>query len=306
MGFWVWLKLFFKWTVCILRVYKKFIIKKFYKHIINMKNNYLFPARFIKNTLATITTIAFVFGGFFVPIWRTHNRTPLRLFSARLKSPRSKHMRLPVVVLLMVGNGFLMSPYRIPNNFANEVCRLDKCARLYTGSWRYSVCISTESLNAASEDQAIGITASSTLSAPMYLNPNEDLDVSQGGRQIQIVVETQVPSWVSRWIIFDKLWNYHQSPAPATITVSNLTQTYDSTAKAVTVTTNPSGLANTVTYNGSALLPINAGTYPIVATVTNPNYIGTSTASMMISPATVTVTANPQTKVYDGLKLIQH
>src|ERR1035437_5614910 len=33
-----------------------------------MKINYLFPVRFIKNFLATVTTIAFVFGGIFVPI----------------------------------------------------------------------------------------------------------------------------------------------------------------------------------------------------------------------------------------------
>ena len=59
--------------------------------------------------------------------------------------------------------------------------------------------------------------------------------------------------------------------APATIIVQNLTQTY-SGAPGVTVTTVPSGLATAVTYNGSATAPTAAGTYPVVATVTDPNY----------------------------------
>ena len=160
---------------------------------------------------------------------------------------------------------------------------------------------SVQSTNAIDEAHAVPITASSTLSAPMYLNPNEDLDVSQGGRQIQIVVETQVPAGAAGGSYSTSYGITTNPPAPATITVSNLTQTYDSTAKSVTVTTNPSGLANSVTYNGSALLPISAGPYTILATVTDPNYTGTSTASMVINPAAVTVTANQQTKVYDGL-----
>ncbi|GHN02040.1 hypothetical protein WSM22_35290 [Cytophagales bacterium WSM2-2] len=60
--------------------------------------------------------------------------------------------------------------------------------------------------------------------------------------------------------------------AAATITLSNLTQNFDGAPKAVTVTTTPTGLAVAVTYNGSATVPSAAGTYAVVATLTNTNY----------------------------------
>lgn len=62
-------------------------------------------------------------------------------------------------------------------------------------------------------------------------------------------------------------------PASATMTLSNLIQTYDGTPKPVTVITSPSNLSGVnITYNGSSTVPTNAGTYPVVATLTNANY----------------------------------
>ena len=49
--------------------------------------------------------------------------------------------------------------------------------------------------------------------------------------------------------------------ASATIALGNLSQTYDGTAKSVSLTTAPTGLAVNVTYNGSANAPTNAGSY---------------------------------------------
>lgn len=61
--------------------------------------------------------------------------------------------------------------------------------------------------------------------------------------------------------------------ATATITLGNLSQTFDGTPKSVSVTTSPSGLDTvTVTYNGSAVAPSAVGTYSIVVTLTNINY----------------------------------
>ena len=85
--------------------------------------------------------------------------------------------------------------------------------------------------------------------------------------------------------------------AAATVTLSNLSQIYDATAKSVTVTTAPANLAVRVTYNGSASAPTNAGSYTVIAFVTNPNYRGTNTATCQITPKPLNITANADSKV---------
>lgn len=94
--------------------------------------------------------------------------------------------------------------------------------------------------------------------------------------------------------------NFTITPAPAEVTINALVQTYNKTGKSVTVTTVPGGLPVEVTYNGSAGLPVNAGTYEVVATVTDPNYDGEATGDLIINPAPLTVTATTDTKIYDG------
>jgi hypothetical protein len=60
----------------------------------------------------------------------------------------------------------------------------------------------------------------------------------------------------------------------ASIVLSDLTQTYNSSPRVVTTTTTPpvslGGLS--VTYNGSPTAPVNAGSYSVVGSLTNPNY----------------------------------
>ena len=116
----------------------------------------------------------------------------------------------------------------------------------------------------------------------MYINPNTDLNVNQAGRQIQIVVEARIPTG-STGGSYSTSYGINTT-ATSTISLSDLTQTYDSTAKSVTVTTDPSGLATQVTYNGSATAPTAAGTYTVDAVITDPNYTGTSTATLTINP----------------------
>jgi len=93
--------------------------------------------------------------------------------------------------------------------------------------------------------------------------------------------------------------------ALATLTLSNLTQTYDATQKSVTVTTNPPNLTVvTTTYGGSGTAPTNAGTYAIVASLTNANYQATdATGNLVINPAASTVSISAPTITYgaDGL-----
>ena len=88
------------------------------------------------------------------------------------------------------------------------------------------------------------------------------------------------------------------SPAVATVTLGNLSQAYDGTAKTVSVTTQPAGLPTAVTYNGSLSAPTNTGNYTVIATVVSSNYTGAATNTLAIVPVTITLADLVQT--YDG------
>jgi uncharacterized repeat protein (TIGR03803 family) len=91
------------------------------------------------------------------------------------------------------------------------------------------------------------------------------------------------------------------NPAPATVTLENLTQTYAGVPEYVDVSTTPAGLATGVAYtqNGQPVAsPTAAGSYQIVASVTDPNYAGSATGTLVISPAPLTVAATDQSKTY--------
>nr|HQU84398.1 pectinesterase family protein [Pyrinomonadaceae bacterium] len=91
-----------------------------------------------------------------------------------------------------------------------------------------------------------------------------------------------------------------QEKLTAAVTFSNLTQVYDGTPKSVTTSTDPSGLAVDVTYNGSPTAPTNAGTYTVAATVNDASYQGTATATLTISPASASVSLSNLLQDYDG------
>ncbi|MEO8025413.1 MAG: MBG domain-containing protein [Bryobacteraceae bacterium] len=75
------------------------------------------------------------------------------------------------------------------------------------------------------------------------------------------------------------------SQTAAVVTLGNLDQNFDGTPKSATVTTAPAGLTYSVTYGGSATAPSAAGSYAVVATVTNPNFAGSATGTLLIRQA---------------------
>lgn len=79
--------------------------------------------------------------------------------------------------------------------------------------------------------------------------------------------------------------------ATATITLANLTHTYDGTTKAATASTVPAGLKVNMTYNPED--PVNAGSYAVTATIDDINYEGTASGTLIISKATPTIITNP-------------
>ena len=84
------------------------------------------------------------------------------------------------------------------------------------------------------------------------------------------------------------------------LTDSAISTVYDTLAKAATATTTPPGLAVAITYNGSVTEPINAGTYSVVAAITNPNYQGSTTGSLVIAKAPANVVIGNLAQTYDG------
>jgi len=79
--------------------------------------------------------------------------------------------------------------------------------------------------------------------------------------------------------------------AAATVTLGGLSQTYSGVPEMATATTNPASLATVLTYEGSATVPTNAGSYAVIATINDPDYQGATVGTMTIAKAALTVTA---------------
>ena len=79
---------------------------------------------------------------------------------------------------------------------------------------------------------------------------------------------------------------------------------YNGSPRAATATTSPSGLGGiTVTYDGSTTAPTNAGSYAVIASLSNANYqAGNATGTLTINRAapTVSVTVPSGPVTYDG------
>jgi hypothetical protein len=90
------------------------------------------------------------------------------------------------------------------------------------------------------------------------------------------------------------------SPIQATVNLAIPPATWDGTAKAVTATTTPLGLAVSITYGGSSTAPTAAASYAVVATITTPNYAGSSSGTLLISSAAVTINLSGFSATYDG------
>jgi len=70
--------------------------------------------------------------------------------------------------------------------------------------------------------------------------------------------------------------------ATATVALGGLTQAYDGQPRAVTVTTDPPNLTVDVTYDGVSTPPSELGSYAVVATVNDANYIGSAAGTLVI------------------------
>jgi len=95
-----------------------------------------------------------------------------------------------------------------------------------------------------------------------------------------------------------------KAAATVTLAQSSLAQTYTGSPLSVTSTTSPTGLSVTYTYNGSSIVPSAAGSYPVAATISDPNYTGTSTGLLVIAKANPSLITWPTaSNIYYGQTL---
>ena len=80
---------------------------------------------------------------------------------------------------------------------------------------------------------------------------------------------------------------------PATITLGDMSVTYNGSAHSVSATTVPSGLSVGIIYDGSVTAPTNSGSYAVVATISDTNYTGTTAGTLTIAKAENSITFNP-------------
>ena len=83
---------------------------------------------------------------------------------------------------------------------------------------------------------------------------------------------------------------------PATVVLSNMTQTYAGSPLIPTATTNPPGLVITWTNAPKT----SAGSYAVTATVNDPNYEGSASATFVINKAPASVALSNMTQSYTG------
>jgi hypothetical protein len=94
--------------------------------------------------------------------------------------------------------------------------------------------------------------------------------------------------------------SFSVAKATATVTLSNLTQTYSGNPLTPTATTSPvAGM--TIVWTGAP--QTNVGSYPVTATIDNPNYTGSASGTFVINPAAAAVTLTNMNQTYTGSAL---
>ena len=82
---------------------------------------------------------------------------------------------------------------------------------------------------------------------------------------------------------------FRVSKMPAAAFLHDLFQTYDGTARMVSATTEPEGLAVELTYDGLAWAPTNAGTYAVTGTIAEANWEGWTNGALVVAKADQTI-----------------
>jgi len=136
-------------------------------------------------------------------------------------------------------------------------------------------------------DPSYTLSATSTSGLPITFGTSNSTVVSVSGTTATInnAGETLISASQAGDATYSAVtFTRHQqvNKATATVTLSDLSHAYTGSSFQATVTTVPAGLNVKVTYNGSATLPTEIGTYTVVVEVVEPNYSGSATDILTI------------------------
>ncbi len=81
--------------------------------------------------------------------------------------------------------------------------------------------------------------------------------------------------------------------APATVTLSGLSQVYNGTARIPVATTDPAGLTVAFTYDGLPDAPVNVGSYAVSAVIDDPLHSGSASGTLVIAKAAQSISFAP-------------
>ena len=122
---------------------------------------------------------------------------------------------------------------------------------------------------------------------PVTLLGGTNLSFTGAGTVEVLAVQTGNVNYLAAPLVTN---TYTITKAMATLTLTNLTQTFDGSEKRPTGQTDPSGLTVDFTYNGLTNAPVYAGSYAVTGTVNDAMYQGTGTGLFTIAKAAQTIT----------------
>ena len=156
----------------------------------------------------------------------------------------------------------------------------------------------------ATNQIGLSATASSALAVSFATNGGpaiivDGTNLSFSGTGLVSLVASQAGD--ANWNAAPNVTNaFNVTKALASVTLTNLAQTYDGTPRAVSVLSVPAGLSVLLTYNGETNLPVNAGSYAVTGAVADALYDGVATGLLVVSKGAAGVYLSNLTQVYDG------
>ncbi len=88
--------------------------------------------------------------------------------------------------------------------------------------------------------------------------------------------------------------------AAGTVSLGSLAQTHDGSPRTATAVTSPAGLGVAFSYDGSPTAPTAAGTYAVTASITDANYSGSTSGTLVVGKGTASMTLGSLGQTYDG------
>ena len=147
---------------------------------------------------------------------------------------------------------------------------------------------------------AAQLNASSTVAGTFVYTPAAGAVLTAGSQTLSV---TLTPTDSTDYSSATATVQLTVNKASATVILGSLAQTYSGSPLTATASTTPSGLTVNYTYNGSSTAPTAAGSYAVVGTISDVNYQGSNTGTLVIGKATPAITWATPAAIFYGTPL---